>query len=56
MHEVVVSHAFGKGARRVELDNLLADKCDRCGELSWSEVELRRVDKLLEYKRVKAAA
>ncbi|MBI4867544.1 MAG: YgiT-type zinc finger protein [Candidatus Wallbacteria bacterium] len=56
VERVIVSRTFTIEGRPVCIDGLMPDKCAACGELTWSEGELRRADEAIAIKLRKVAA
>jgi hypothetical protein len=56
VERVIVSQTFTVAGRPVCIDGLMPDKCTVCGELTWSEAELRRADEAIAIKLRMAAA
>lgn len=51
-----MSQTYSIGGKRVRVEGLMPDKCDVCGELTWSEAELKRADEAIAIKLRKVAA
>lgn len=47
---IIVSRTFTLEGQSVRIDGLMPDKCTICGELTWSEAELRRADEAIAIK------
>ncbi len=56
VERVIVSKTFRVEGKRVRVDGLMPSKCDVCGELTWSERELKRADEAIAIKLRRAAA
>ncbi len=56
VERVIVSRTYKVEGKRFRVDGLMPDRCNSCGELTWSEAELRRADEALAIKLRDAAA
>ena len=56
LERTIVSRTYKVEGRKVRVDGLMPDKCNRCGALVWPEAEARRAREAVALKLRKAAA